>query len=173
MINQQSAAKKHVKHEATQYYLSVTFQHDRSFIQLTAANNRNSNNEARLPYLSSTLEYISPDINFGEKNQQRMQYRDECMPLVSSVDTVYYILHHYRVAHLNNSNDFRPCFLCRKVITCFLVTTSPCFKSGKTARFKERISVCSLNRIFILLAPVQTTSMCPNYHLHSRGRSHS
>ena len=63
-----------------------------------------------------------------------MQYRDECMPLVSSVDTVYttyYTLYDLHVVQLNNRNEFPPFFLCRKVIPCFLVHPPPCYKSDK------------------------------------------
>ena len=99
-----------------------------------------------------------------------MRYRDECMPLVSSVNTVYQVLFYYYdlcVAQLNNSNDFSPRFLCQKVIPCFLVLPSPCYKLDKK-RVCNRASVCVLLPVPALLARVQTMSMCPNYH--PRGR---
>ena len=55
------------------------------------------------------------------------------MPLVSYVDIVYCCNYDLRVSPLNNMNrnDFRPCFLCRKVIPRFRYTLRPCYKSDK------------------------------------------
>ena len=60
-----------------------------------------------------------------------MRYRDEWMPLVSSVDTVYYLLYDLRVVQLNNRNDFSPCFFVSKGYSLFFGTPFPCNKSDK------------------------------------------
>ena len=83
-----------------------------------------------------------------------MRFRDECMPLVSYVDTVYYCYNYdLRVAPHNNRNDFPPCssFLCRIVIPCFLVhPPHPCYKSDKTRVCNgASVSVCALTRTCI------------------------
>ena len=93
----------------------------------------------------------SPKSLPGEKNHQPVRYRDECMPLVSSMDTVYY--YDLRVAQLSNRNDLCHCLLCGKAI--------PCFFSHVTSQTKSwvynRATVCVLLRAPILLARVQTT----------------
>ena len=90
-----------------------------------------------------------------------MRYRYECIPLVSSVDTVY----HYdlRVTQLNNRNDFPPSLLRRKCIPCFY-TPSLCHTSDKNRVCNIASSVCVLLLVPIFLARVQTMSMCPNSH---------
>ena len=47
------------------------------------------------------------------------------MPLVYSVDTVYYLLHDLRVAQLNNRNDFSILFFMSKSYSLFFGTPSP------------------------------------------------
>ena len=44
-----------------------------------------------------------------------MRYRDKCMPLVSSVDTVYYLLYDLGVAQPINKNDFSPLFMAKSL----------------------------------------------------------
>ena len=87
------------------------------------------------------------------KNHQTMRYRDECMPLVSSVDTVY--IYDLRVAHLNNRrNDFSPCFFCRKCVPCILVHPPPIPCSNSQTKnmwcvIKHRC-VCSKSYLYYL-----------------------
>ena len=95
-----------------------------------------------------------------------MRYRNECMPLILSVDTVYY--YDLRVAQLNNRNDFSPCFSCRKVNPCFFVYPPPAASHPK--RVCNRASVCVLLLVAILLARVQTMCMCPNSYITTPSR---
>ena len=83
-----------------------------------------------------------------------MRYRDECMPLVSSVDIVYYDL---RVAQLNNRNDLSSCSMCQKVIPCFLVHPPPMpYVRQKIVCVIEHQCVCALARTY-------TTCTSTNY----------
>ena len=86
--------KEHVKYEATQTYLSVTYQHDR--LRLTGKRPQQQQ--------STPSTHIPPKSLLGEKKHQTVRYGDECMPpLVSSVDTVYLLP--LRVAQLNNRRN--------------------------------------------------------------------
>ena len=105
------------------------------------------------------MAYTSPKSLLGEKNHPPLRYRDECMPLVSSVDAVYY--YDLRVAQRNNRNDFCRFFFCRKVVRPVFGTPSPCHKPDNK-RACNRAPACVLLLVPILLARVQTTSMCPN-----------
>ena len=80
-----------------------------------------------------------------------MRYQDECVPLVSSVDTVYY--DDLRVAQVNNRNDFPLVFCIEKLFPAFWYTR-PCRKSDKK-RVCNRASVCVLLLVPILLARVR------------------
>ena len=96
-----------------------------------------------------------------------MRYRAECMPLVSSVDTVYYC-YDLRMAQLYNRNAFSPCFLCRNVFPVLRYTPSHAISQTKR--------VCVMKHQFvvkIILERVQIMSMCPKYQSRGRGRSHS
>ena len=53
------------------------------------------------------------------------------------------------MAQFDNRNDFNPCFLCRKVIPCFLVHPLLAIGQSKSVCVIQRISVCALTRIFI------------------------
>ena len=77
-----------------------------------------------------------------------MRYQDECLPLVSSVDTVYY--YDLRVAQLNNRNDFSPCFLCRRAIPCFLVHPPHAISQTKSVCAIEHQCVCSCSYLHYL-----------------------
>ena len=71
------------------------------------------------------------------------------MPLVSSVDTVYYLLYDLRVAQLNSRSDFSPFFM-SKSYSLYFGTPSPMLEvRQKSVCVIERISVCALTRIYI------------------------
>ena len=95
-----------------------------------------------------------------QKNHPPMRYREECIPLVSSVDTV--CNYHLCVAQLENSNDFAPCFLCRKVIPCLFIHPPHAISQTKNVCVINIASVCVLLLVPTLLARVQTMSMCRN-----------
>ena len=80
-----------------------------------------------------------------------MRYRDECMPLVSSVDTIYYLPYDLRVAQLNNKTNISPCFFMSKSYYLFFGTPSPCYKSDKK-RVCNRAHqcVCSYSYLYYL-----------------------
>ena len=77
-----------------------------------------------------------------------MRYRDGCMPLVSSVDTVYY--YDLRVAQLNNRNDFPPCFLRRKLIPSFFVHFTHATSQLKSVCVIEHQCMCSFSYLHYL-----------------------
>ena len=98
-----------------------------------------------------------------------MQYRDECMALVSCVDTVYDL----RVAQLATGTVFPLVFMSKSISIFWYTLPIHAISQTKHAWGIEHQSVCVLLLVPILLARVQTMSMCPNYHPRGRGRSHS
>ena len=64
-----------------------------------------------------------------------MQYRDEYMPLVSPVDTVYYYYYDLRMAQLRNRNDFPLCCLCREGFGVLRYTLSIVYVIQKTCAY--------------------------------------
>ena len=84
-------SKEHVKYEATQTYLSVTYQHDRLHLTGKRPQQRSQGPQQHKSTPSThRLNFSKPRVSSGEKNKQTMRYRDDCMPpLVSSGDTVY------------------------------------------------------------------------------------
>ena len=111
----------------------------------TERQGHHSNNKAPLPH----HQYFSIESSRGEKNHPPRRYRDECVPLVSCVDTVYCYNYDLRVAPLNNRNDLPPCFSNRKIIPCFLVhPPHPCYKSDKSVCAIE--CVCSYSYLYYL-----------------------
>ena len=116
--------------------------------------------------------YTSPKSLLWENNHQTMRDRDECMPLVSSVNTVYYYDLH--VTKLNNRNDFSPCFFVSKSYFPFFGTPSPCHKSDKK-RVCNRASVCDLTRTYFTCTRTNYADgpELVYYHPRGRGRSHS
>ena len=102
-----------------------------------------------------------------------MRYRDECMPLVSSVDNVYYLLYDLRVAQLNNRNDCSPFFYVEKLFPVFWYTLPHAISQTKSVCEIERISVCALSRIYITCTStnyVDVPDLAPSM---PQGRSHS
>ena len=67
------------------------------------------------------------------------------------------------MAQFKNRNEFPPCFSCRKVIPCLFLYTLPvlAIRQKKCVCGIEHQSVCVLLLVPILLARVQTMSMCP------------
>ena len=79
------------------------------------------------------------------------------------MDTVY-LLYDLRVAQLDNRNDF-PLFFMSKGYSLFLVHPPPQMKTLVCDKAQQ----CVLLLVSILLARVQTMSMCPKYHTLEAG----
>ena len=72
------SSKEHVKYGATQTYLSVTYQHDRSRLTGERPQQRSQGPQQQ----QSTPPIFLQRVFSGKKNTKRtMRYRDECMPL--------------------------------------------------------------------------------------------
>ena len=85
------SSKEYVKYEATQTYLSVTYQNDRLHLTGKRPQQRSQGPQQHKSTPSTHRVYFSNQRVFsGKKKHQTMRCRDECMaPLVFSVDTVY------------------------------------------------------------------------------------
>ena len=78
-----------------------------------------------------------------------MRYQNECMPLVSSVDTIYY--YDLRVAQLNNMNDFPSRFLVvSKSYSLCLVHPPHAIIQTKSVFVTEHQGVCSYSYLYYL-----------------------
>ena len=133
-------------YEATQTYLSVTFQHDR--LHLTDKRLQQQQ-RSQGPYQQSTPS--TPPIFL-----QR---------IFSGIPSTYDL----RVAQLNNRrNGFSPCFLCRKVIPCFLVHPPPMpYNNSQITSVlcvMEHRDVCSFSRTYVTCTSTNYMSICPNLY---------
>ena len=82
---------------------------------------------------------------------------------------LYYLLYDLRVAQLNIRNDFPLVYYVEKLFPVFWCTLPLAISQTKSVCVIERISVWVLFLVSILLARVQTMSMCPNYHTLEAG----
>ena len=99
-----------------------------------------------------------------------MRYGDECMPLVSSEDTVYttyYTTFAWR--SLTTGTIVPLVFYVEKLFPVFWYTLLLAICQIKSVCVIERISACVLLLVSILLARVRTMSICPNYHTLEAG----
>ena len=85
------------------------------------------------------IAYTCPKSLVGEMNHSTLRYRDKCMPLVSSADTVYY--YDLRVAQLKR-DGFPPLCFVSKCYSLRFGTLSPCHKSDKM-HVCNRASACA------------------------------
>ena len=127
------SSKGHVKYEAIQTYLSVTYQPDRLHLTGKGLQQRNQGPQQRSqgPQQQQSTLPIFPRNLLGEKKHQkndaipgRMHVTHWFLPWILPT---YYDL---PVAQLNNRRDyyFSLCFWCVKCIPFTLVHLSPCHK---------------------------------------------
>ena len=172
MINQQSAARSTSsrKQHKTICQLRTTRP---LFFQLTAANDQNSNGgrgtTATTKHAPHVV-YTSPQSILGENNHQTLRCPDECIPLVSYVDTVYTTnFTTFAWRSLTTGTIFPVVFYFEKLLPVFWYTLPLAISQTESVCVIERIGVYVLLLVSILLARVQTMSMCPNYHTLEAG----
>ena len=92
------------------------------------------------------------------------------MPLVTPVDTVYTTYYTTFVwRSLTTGPIFPLVFHVEKLFPVFWFTLPLAISPTKSVCVIERMGVCVLLLVSILLARVQTMSMCPNYHTLEAG----
>ena len=104
-----------------------------------------------------------------------MRYRDECMPLVSSVDTVcttYYTTFAWR-SLTTGGTIFPLAFYVEKLFSVFWYTLPVAIGQTKSVCKIERISVCALTRIYNTCTSTNYVDVPELPHPRGRGRSHS
>ena len=103
-----------------------------------------------------------------------MRYRDECMPLVSSVDTVYaayYTTFAWR--SLTIGTTFPLVYNVEKLFPVFWYTVPLAISQTKSVYVIDRISVCALTRTCITCTSTNYVDVPELPHPRGRGRSHS
>ena len=120
------SSKEHVKYEATQTHLFVSYVSTRPL-----ALDRQTITATGSQQQQSTPPILLQRVFSGEKNNKKtMRYRDECMPLTGFFRGYCQLTMTFawRSSTTQEKPLFFPCFWCRKCISCTLVHLPPCHK---------------------------------------------